>query len=154
MRLGELSLFREISTATETQGVLLFGDEKLFTLERPWIPTKPGGEPFKSCIPSGRYTLRSHLRANGDTTLALVNPGHAVYYREADRFNDVGRYKVLIHSANWVDQIVGCIAPGLERTSSDRGPMVTSSRSAMQVILDHIGDDSAIINVNWQDGEP
>ncbi len=149
-----LDLIRDRWTHTETEGVLTFGDATLYTIERPWIATAPGGEPFKSCIPAGRYALRPHKRGNGDDVVALVNAGHAVYYLNADRPSEVGRYKILIHSANWVHQVVGCIAPGVSRTASDKGRMVTSSRASMKKSMEYIGDESAVLNISWKNGEP
>ena len=140
-----LSLNREPSTDTETMGSLTFDGVALHTIERPWIPTHPGGKPEESCVPAGRYNLIPHTRGNGDEVRALVNHGLGVYYRKNDRFNGVGRYKILIHSANWVDQIIGCVAPGLDRTVTGRGAMVTSSRKAMKVLMKWLGDDEAEI---------
>ena len=150
----ELNLIRDRYTHTETEGVLTFENVTLYTIERPWIATAPGGEPFKSCIPAGRYLLRPYHRGNGDDVMALVNAGHGVYYMNADRPNEVGRYKILIHSANWVHQVVGCIAPGASRTDSAKGRMVTSSRASMKKIMEYIGDESAVLNISWKNGEP
>ena len=148
-----LTLTRDMHTVTETEGVLTFGDATLYTIERPWIATDPGGKPFASCVPAGRYRLRPHVH-HGNDVVALVNDGHAVYYMNADRPNEVGRYKVLIHAGNWVDDVVGCIAPGRKRVNSDRGPMVTSSRAAMKTIMEYIGGENAALTINWKDGEP
>ena len=150
----ELELIRDRWTHTETEGVLTFENVTLYTIERPWIATAPGGKPFKSCIPAGRYALRPHKRGNGDDVVALVNAGHAVYYMNADRPHEVGRYKILLHSANWSFQVVGCIAPGKSRAQSDKGPMVTSSRASMKQIMEYIDGDEAVINITWKDGEP
>ena len=117
-------------------GTLTFGDTTLSTIERPWLPTSPGGKPFESCIPPGDYELVQHRRASGDRVLALINPGFAVFYQNEDRPREVGRYLILIHAANFSDQVVGCLAPGTGRTVTERGPMVTSSRDAMKLIME------------------
>jgi len=148
-----LNLLRDLWTHTETEGVLTFGDATLYTIERPWIATDPGGKPFQSCIPAGRFILRPHVH-HGTDVVALVNPGHAVYYMNADRPNEVGRYKVLIHAGNWVDDVVGCIAPGSSRADSPQGPMVTSSKNSMKKIMEYIGAESAVLNISWKSGEP
>lgn len=142
-----LLLIRDDWSTNETTGRLVFGGQELATLERPWIPSSPGGEPFKSCVPAGLYRLVRHRRKNGDTVLALINHGLGVYYEKDDRPNGVGRYLILIHSANWVDQIAGCIAPGLAAALSNRGPMVTSSRIAMDRIMDYLRADSAELEI-------
>ncbi len=140
-----LTLNREPSTDTETMGLFTFDSVSLFTIERPWIPTDPGGMPFESCVPAGRYDLVPYVRGNGDVVRALVNPGLGVYFRKHDRPNGIGRYKILFHAGNWVTDVVGCIAPGYGRTVSGKGPMVTDSRKAMKVLMNWLGDDEAEI---------
>jgi hypothetical protein len=138
-----LVLEREIATPRATQGILRLGNlgTTLYTLERPWVPEAPGGAPSVSCVPAGVYKLIPHKRPNGDNVVALVNRGLGVYYLPNLRPSGVGRYLVLIHPANWVDQIEGCIAPGYGRMSSSRGPMVTESKKAMKLVMDYIGHD-------------
>ena len=141
---------RRPTTATETQGFLSFGDEILATIERPWLPgDTPGGLPFESCVPAGRYELRPFTRPNGDQVLALVNESLGVYLYAEDRPNGVGRYLILLHSGNWVSDIVGCIAPGLSKGGSARGPMVKKSRAAMSRIMEYVGDDDAELEIVW-----
>lgn len=132
----QLVLQRYCYSETETEGRLwLNDDESLYTLERPWIDGVPGGMPFESCVPDGEYSLIRHRRPNGDEVFALRNPALAVYYTEQERGNNPGRYLILLHSANWVEQIVGCIAPGLVRTIANNKRMVRSSRDAMRKIM-------------------
>ena len=130
-----------------TEGRLRLGDRTLRTLERPWKSGAPGGLPFESCVPDGTYSLRSHTRKNGDKVLALVNESLGVYYKKKDRENGIGRYKILIHSANWVEQVVGCVAPGLIRTINNNKIMVGSSRLAVAEIMKYIGDEKAEIEI-------
>ena len=131
-----LTLERYAYAETETEGRLWLDDETaLYTLERPWLPGLPGGMPFESCVPDGEYELIPHQRQNGDQVFALRNPDCGVYYTEQERGNNPGRYLILIHSANWVEQVVGCIAPGLVRTIANNKRMVRSSRAAMQKIM-------------------
>lgn len=122
----------------------------LYTIERPWIPDAPGGRPFESCVPHGRYRCIEHRRGNGDKVIALVNYGLGVYYRESDRKQDCGRYKILIHAANYVAEVAGCIAPGLNRDPSV--PMVTSSRKAMKKLWEALSPShSTILDIVWAD---
>lgn len=116
----------------------------LYTIERPWVPSAPGGKPFESCVPAGIYKLSEHIRADGSRVPVLINPGLAVFHRPGDRPNKVGRYFVLIHIANWVHDIVGCIGVGMARASSGQGPMVTKSADAMKILMDYIH------NLNWE----
>ena len=142
----KLYLSRDTATDTEVTGSLVFDGLSLYTIERPWIPTDPGGKPFQ-------YLLRPHTRRNGDEVVALVNPGLGVYYQVDDRPNDVGRYKCLFHSANWSHQLSGCIAPGIDRADSAQGPMVTSSRAAMRSLMEYIGGDAALIDIAWSNND-
>ena len=138
----EIILTREAPTNTETMGRLLLGDETiLHTVEQEWRPTAPGGEPFNSSVPAGRYSLITHIRPDGKKVVALVNPGLGVYYEEKDRPKQCGRYLILIHPGNTSRDVVGCIAPGFGRSNN----VVTHSRDAMKKLMDYIGDDEATL---------
>ena len=127
-----LKLVRFAYTPTETQGIL---NDKWYTIERPWIKgPHPGGLSFESCIPDGSYKLIPHTRPNGDKVVALVNPSLGVWYQKDERPDVWGRYLVLIHSGNYVEHVVGCIAPGLSRTIYQNRMMVGASRAAMSQI--------------------
>lgn len=127
-----LKLVRFAYTPTETQGIL---NDKWYTIERPWIKgPHPGGLSFESCIPDGSYKLIPHTRPNGDKVVALVNPRLGVWYQKDERPDVWGRYLVLIHSGNYVEHVVGCIAPGLSRTIYQNRMMVGASRAAMSQI--------------------
>lgn len=154
----KLLLERRPTTATETEGFLSFDKEILATIERPWIPADtPGGLPFESCVPDGTYTLIPHTRPDPDPTddkppqevVALVNESLGVYYLKDDRPNDVGRYLVLIHIANWSFNVVGCIGPGLAFGPSAKGPMVKSSAAAVRRVMDYINGDDAELEIRW-----
>ncbi len=132
----ELVLQRYCYSETETEGRLwLNDDEYVYTLERPWIDGMPGGMSFESCVPDGQYELIQHRRPNGDNVLALRNPDLAVYYSKDERPHNEGRYLILIHSGNYVDDVVGCIAPGMTRTIYNNRRMVGASRNAMRRIM-------------------
>ena len=131
----KLTLTRYAYTPTETQGALTDGTQVFQTIERPWIKGPHlGGMSFESCIPDGKYKLVPHTRPNGDKVVALVNPALGVWYQQEDRPEPWGRYLVLIHSGNYVEHVVGCIAPGLGRTIYENRIMVTASRAAMNKI--------------------
>ena len=145
-----LLLERQPTTSTHVEGFLSFDDEILTDLERPWIDDGyPGGKPRESCVPAGIYDLVPHARPNGDLVVALVNPDLGVYRYAEDRPDGRGRYLILIHVGNWVHDIVGCIAPGLAKTTSPKGRMVTKSRKAMRRIMDFIDGDQAELEIRW-----
>lgn len=145
----EILIERKPTTATHCESFLtLEGNGVLAGLERPWIenPTgAPGGKPFESCVPVGRYETRPHTRPDGAHVIALVNPAHGVYYLEDDVPDEGGRYLILLHVANWTAEIVGCLAPGLWHADSANGRMVSSSGKAMRRVMSYIdGDDCEI----------
>ena len=89
---------------------------------------------FESCIPDGTYRLKKHTRPNGDKVVALINPRLGVWYQKWERPEPWGRYLVLIHSGNYVTDVVGCVAPGLTRTMYNNRVMVGASTCAMNRI--------------------
>ena len=131
----ELLLIRDSYGPVQTFGKMFTEDGTFHTIERPWIqgPDK-GGMPFESCIPDGIYQLVPHTRPSGDKVVALVNEELGVWYQKDDRPSTWGRYLVLIHAANYVEDIVGCVGPGAARTIANNRPMVTSSRATMNRI--------------------
>ncbi len=135
--MSDLLLERYCYSEIETEGRLYLPeqDDYLYTLERPWIEGSPGGLPFESCVPDGAYELIPHTRPNGDKVYALRNPDLHVYYTREERGDQSGRYLILLHAANWIEEIVGCIAPGLVRTIAQNKRMVRSSREAMRLIM-------------------
>ena len=132
----KLELTRYCYSETETEGMLRLGDgTELYTLERPWIAGMPGGVSFESCVPDGEYSLLPHKRPNGDDVFALWNPDLGVYYEKSERGENEGRYLILIHVGNFVDNVVGCIAPGTSRTIHNNMRMVTNSKVAMGKVM-------------------
>lgn len=138
-----------LATNTETPGFLSFAGSLLATIERPWIEGYPGGKPYESCVPAGTYDLRLHARSSGAVVVALVNEDLGVYYLEKDMPAEGGRFLILMHIANWVKNVVGCIGPGLWKTDSAKDPMVKSSRLAMKRIMDYIDGDDAQLEIRW-----
>ncbi len=107
-----LRLIRFSKTPYSTWGVFVNGLTNkpiCLSLEKPWKNNKP----FESCIPLGIYKL--------------------VKYRKPRQFqllNVPNRTYILIHIANWIKQLKGCIAPGSE--FSPKG--VLNSSKAMSKI--------------------
>lgn len=135
--MGQIILERFCYSDAVTLGNMrLDGGQEICTLERPWLDGMPGGVSRESCVPDGEYELVPHTRQNGDEVFALRNPDCHVYYTEDERGDKPGRFLILIHSANWVSQIVGCIAPGMSRNKlmSDAAK-VNSSRIAVGHIM-------------------
>lgn len=140
----DLYLTRHSYAPTETMGYLQVGEgEPLHTMERPWLPsTIHGSVPFKSCIPDGPYDLVPHYSEVFGHTWAMVNPALKVWRKESD-MTGPGRYACLIHTGNWVDNVVGCIAPGLGRSIMNGRLAVVSSKPAMEEIRKILGVGSS-----------
>jgi len=125
-----LYLFRYAYEDNATRGVLMSDDQVIFgyTLELPW----KNNEPFKSCIKEGIYKIWT----DGPEIIRLE-----------DKNNRTG---VMIHKANRVDQLQGCIAHGWRWNS--RGNLV-SSRDAVRNLVDYINANSEVtisIGIVWE----
>jgi hypothetical protein len=118
-----------------TAGVFVFPrGQFIYTVERPWIDEEGrAGKPFSSCIPEGLYEIKRFKRANGSLVWVLVNEDLGVYEREEDREHDTDRYACLIHIANKVEDVVGCVGPGMGAFYDKNGRYQTTySRKAME----------------------
>ena len=148
-----LLLERQPSGAAETQGFLSFPGTVLATIEQEWRPDplRIGGESNNSCVPDGTYRLIPHTRpVSGHKVVALVNEDLGVYYLRSDRpENSTFRFLCLIHIANWSRDVSGCVGPGLGKSGSHDGPMVTSSTAAMKQLMDYIDGDDAELEIRW-----
>lgn len=118
---------------------LLFGpgDLSLVTIERPWIPSavSKGGQKGVSCVPLGTYRLVRHNTDAHPMTWALVNEALDVVHYPGDDTNPAARTAVLIHPANYVEELRGCIAPGTRTAMVGANRfMVQESRKAMDLI--------------------
>ncbi len=141
-----LLLERFSYASSETEGVLNLPDHNLATIERPWVPVDvPGGKPFESCVPDGEYRLDPWTRPDESEVYILSNPDLGVYRLEEDRPRDEGRYLVLIHVANFVRNVVGCVGPGTRRVimkdkkTGTYERAVASSGEAMRILRSYLG---------------
>jgi hypothetical protein len=143
----DLDLWRFSYAASETEGVLDLPDHDLATIERPWVPVNaPGGKPFASCVPDGKYQLDPWIRgSDGSEVYILSNPELGVYKLEEDMPNGVGRFLILLHIANYVRNVVGCIGPGIARAilrdkkTGTYERAVSSSGEAMRILRRYLG---------------
>jgi hypothetical protein len=93
-------------------------------LERPWVDNKPN----ISCIPEGIYDLQYHSYKGKVDTYALI--GETVSHFPGDKQRNL----VLIHPANKVEQLQGCIATG----ASKKDGIMLSSRNAHKKLMNVI----------------
>jgi len=108
-----------------TLGKLFYNGELIcHTVEKPW----KSNEPFKSCIPAGECAIECHHTEKHPDSFILLNENLGVGRNKGDSI----RYGCLIHVANFPDDVVGCIGPGLSLHPSTWG--VSQSRKAMDVL--------------------
>ena len=131
-----LNLFRDISTEFLTSGWLQCNGKKFATLERPWVADiiGKGGHKGVSCVPVGEYQLLPWDSENHPKVWALSNPQLDVYRDPASvpsiKIN-FARTCVLIHVANYVSELRGCIAIGKTRTREGPDWILRNSRDAV-----------------------
>lgn len=139
-----LTLTRGQYLADCTLGVLEVAGKRFFTIERPWIPDPvcKAGQKYRSCICEGAFRVMPFTRPSGEKAFRLSNPSLDVFedpHAVPRGREETTRTLVLIHAANYVYDVLGCIGPGLERTKGPKGWMVTNSREAMNQIRTLIG---------------
>lgn len=115
-----------------TIGKLYFnGGFVCYTLERPWL----NNEKNVSCVPAGIYDLSPYSSSKYHDSFSLTCHSLGV-----GMTSDYQRTYILIHPANYPDEIQGCIAPGLHLHSRTWG--VSDSRVAMNIIRELIGKEN------------
>lgn len=125
---------------------LYCGEHQLYTIERPWIPNQDApdgigaGVPFDSSVPFGIYDLVLRDSPKHGLQWHLVNPELGVFLEANDRDEGWQRYSCMLHMANFVDQVSGCIGPGRKAHNfgADKGWGVSSSALALKLIKEHL----------------
>jgi len=118
-----------------TIGRFVFGQEFLYTLELPW----KNNEPNISCIPAGSYIVEKTYSPRFRKKLWLIK--------------DVpGRSGVRFHAANFVRELEGCIAPGLEKKDIDNDGTidVMDSRKALD-LMNEVLPSKFKLDIIWND---
>ena len=103
------------------------GDFICYTLERPWLDN----EPLFSCFPPAIYKLEPHKFHGKLPVVALINEELGVTHWEE---SESSRYAILIHPANQVSELAGCIACGTDKGIDE----VMSSRDAVSLTMSTI----------------
>ena len=98
--------------------------------------------PFTSCVPTGRYELIPFSSKKYGEVLSLSNSENNIYVKKEDTVYVTDRYGILIHSANWANQLQGCIAPGKDLSFSNNSFMVTNSKNTLSSLLSYIEENN------------
>lgn len=127
--------------ASRRMGLVMIGRSLFYTIECPWIPYtyapdgQGGGKPNESSVPVGEYQLVLRDSPTHGRRFHLYNPELHVYVFSEDREHEWERWGCMIHAANYVRQIEGCIAPGLSLWPNEtEGLSVGSSQDALEAI--------------------
>lgn len=119
-----------------TLGRLYVGEDVYATIERPWIANVdgPGGVLRESCVPDGDYRLIPHESSRFPGTYALINEQLGVWYQQRPAGQSWGRTAILIHSGNWVRNVIGCIAIGMQHGRlGDQRAVIDSARAMREI---------------------
>ena len=100
-----IKLNREYKEKATTGIISIAGEEICHSLERPWDSNKRG----ISCIPEGNYPLTLKMYGLDGMINGKIKTGTEELFYLLELRLDL---KYLIHTANYVHQLNGCIAPG------------------------------------------
>jgi len=112
-----------------TFGVLTMDDFMCYTVERPWLDNAP----FVSCIPLGVYQAEWHQSLKFGPCMIIYGGTVSKYYDPV-----YPRSSILIHPANWSNQLEGCIGLGDAVAIMDGRSAVTNSRKTVTNFLNRI----------------
>lgn len=108
-------------------GEISAGSFKCYCVERPWI----NNEPSVSCIPCGEYAIQ----------LGRYNRGG---YKAYEIMNVPGRSLIKIHKGNTMDDLMGCVAPGMSLGFVGGKWAVINSRDAFARLMKEASGDTTI----------
>ena len=129
-----LILHRVHQSPIATLGKLFYisdeGDKAEFsTIERPWLNNKP----YESCIPARMYLCER----------AFYNKGGYPCFQIMEVPN---RTHILFHVGNFVKDVVGCVAVGLD--TDYKNNMITNSKLAFSMFMKLLeNDDRFLLNI-------
>lgn len=120
-------------TPIGTFGKLFYDDFTCYTVERPWLNNSKG----ESCIPEGDYDLVWHDSPKFGKTLAVKGGTVAVYEDGVAK-----RSAILIHPANVMDDLNGCIGLGNELGFYKQKWAVLNSKKTVADFLQQVPDNT------------
>lgn len=110
--MDDLEIRRFAYFPDRTIGIATFGDRSWYTIENPWLENRVN----LSCIPEDCYQMvRVNSPKYGPDTWEIANVP--------------GRTHILIHKANWANDVLGCVGFGMGLFDNLEG--VTNSARAV-----------------------
>lgn len=134
-----------------TTGQLLVAGKLFHTIELPWLPfpAVQCGTKMESCIGVGRYKMEPRETEMRGHHWILSNPELGVYrYPQNIPPGVYARSLVLMHTANWAHELLGCIAPGLGSGMLAGELAVLNSRGAMRAIAELTLGEELELDIN------
>jgi hypothetical protein len=138
--MNSIQIIRDIKSKNQIKGQLFVLNEEseivfsCFTLELPWLNNSRG----ISAIPDGKYDVKKRYSKKFDWHLHILKVPERSF--------------ILIHEANFVRQLQGCIAVGEKRIDIDGDGLidVTNSVKTKTRLLKHLSEDTTltIISLN------
>jgi len=136
--------------STQRMGVMVLNRKALFTIEQPWLPnlnapdSVGGGIPYRSAVPPGEYDLVLRDSPSRGVQWHFVNTDLHVYLEKQDRKHDWERFSCMFHTANYVNDVGGCIGPGssLADINADGTVDVANSGRALLAIKRYLDGES------------
>ena len=128
-----------IDKPKQTEGILyLIKDGKIIfdckTLELPWL----NNNRRISCIPAGKYKAIKHVSPKFGNCLWIKNVPN--------------RSEILIHPANYVHHLLGCIALGNKHIDINRDGLmdVANSKTTVNKLLNLIDGKEIEVEITWR----
>lgn len=132
-----LHLFTKNIPSVGVFGELFQNGEKVcVTVEREWL----NNEKNVSCIPAGVYSVKPHDSPRFGKCYSLENKNVGVTV-----YGPSQRTHCLIHTANFPNELQGCIALGLKFHPLQWG--VGDSRKALDVLSALLGNKEAVLTI-------
>ncbi|MCG7499373.1 DUF5675 family protein [Vibrio sp. Of7-15] len=114
------------------------GSQVCVVLERSW----QNNQPNVSCIPEGTYHMLPHHSPKFGDCYALEEAKLGV-----TRFGPSTRTHVLMHKANKVSQLQGCLAPGVAFGVLDGEWAVLNSTSAFNCVMAELDGEPCLLTI-------
>lgn len=130
-----INIERYAYTPQGTFGILTVGDFKCFTVERPWLDNQS----HVSCIPEGDY-VASLFNSPKFGKVYSITGGTVSLFPDGKAL----RSTILIHPANTMDDLEGCIGLGKDHGTINSKLGVTNSVVTIKAFMAFLGGEDNI----------